>query len=166
MSIFYPDLMVNSIDKVTSEILYSLNIKNVLLDIDDTISPNKEIIISESIQKWICSIKQNSIKAIIISNNSKERAEYFASKLDIPYIYRAMKPLPFGIKRAMKLISGKKNNTAIIGDQIFTDVLGAKICGIKSILVEPLSKDGNMLIRFKRYIEFYIKNRIKSSIFI
>lgn len=161
MSLFYPDLFVDKITDINLKVLCKLNIKNILLDIDDTVSPNNAVNISKDIIQWICMLKENSNKIVIVSNNSKERVEYFAKKLDVPYIYKATKPLPFGINKAMKIISAKKNNTALIGDQIFTDVLGAKFCSIKSILIEPLNKNSGFFLKFKRSIEAKIKNNIK-----
>lgn len=161
MSLFYPDLFVNKLTDISYNLLYSMKIKTVLLDIDDTISPNLLYFVPQNIKDWVEMLKAQSLSLIIITNSSYNRANFFAKRLQIPFIYRAMKPLPFSIYKAINLISGSKSNTIIIGDQIFTDVLAAKLAGIKSILVEPLSKSGSRSLRLKRHLEDLIKNNIR-----
>lgn len=158
MSLFYPDLLVNKITDVTPDMLDKLNIKSILLDVDDTISPKDRISVSKEISDWIDGIKKHSFGLVIISNNSFARVESLAKKIQIPYLCRAMKPFPWGVRKAMRLISANKSKTAIIGDQIFTDVLAAKFSGIKSILVEPMDMDGNFTLKAKRRLELLIKN--------
>ncbi len=154
---FYPDLMVDKITNINGGILSGLGVKNILLDIDDTISPNDGTAISSDTLNWVGMLKEKSYKIALISNNSEDRAEYFAKILGTPYVYKAMKPLPFGINKCMRLISAKRDNTVLIGDQIFTDVVGARLCKIKSILVEPLNKEGGFFLKFKRLLEGRIR---------
>lgn len=164
MSIFYPNLLVDKITDINIDILSELNIKNILLDIDDTISPGSTVSISDEIDEWLKMLKSHFINLAIISNNSRERVECFSQKLHIPYVCRSMKPLPFGVYKAMDLISANKSTVAIVGDQIFTDILAAKFVGIKSILVEPLSMDGSFTLKIKRGLEYLVKKLNKERL--
>lgn len=163
MSIFEPDLFVKKITNITEIDLKKLNIENILLDIDDTIVPNNVNKISEDVLGWCAKIRNSCLGVAIISNNSEERTKYFANKFDVPYIYRAKKPLPFRINRLMKLIHANKSNSAIIGDQLFTDILGARICGIKAILVEPMGEANGIKFKLRRRLEYCIKSKFKNS---
>ena len=161
MSLFCPDLFVNKLTDISYNLLTSMKIKNIILDIDDTISPNFIYSIPEDIEDWVKILKAQSFNLVIASNASYNRVKFFSEKLQVPFMHRAMKPLPFKIHKTMDLISGTKFNTVIIGDQIFTDVLAAKLAGIKSILVEPLSKSGSCSLKFKRRLESLIKSHLK-----
>lgn len=154
---FYPDLMVDKVTDINDGILRGLRIKNILLDIDDTISPNDGTAVTNDILNWIETLRKKSYRIVLISNNSRDRAEHFAGMLDVPCVYKAMKPLPFGINKGMRLLSAERDNTVLIGDQIFTDVVGSRLCKIKSILVEPLNKEGGFFLKLKRLLEGRIK---------
>ncbi len=159
MSLFYPDLLIAKITDISYDMLYKLDIKTILLDVDDTISPKGASSISKEILEWINIIKSHSVGLVILSNNSLSRVKSLSQKIEVPCICRSMKPFPWSIHKAMKLVSADKSKTAIIGDQIFTDVLAAKLSGIKSILVEPMDMDGDFMLKFKRKLECLIKSR-------
>jgi len=92
------------------------------------------------------------ITLFIVSNTKTQRAEIFARSFGVPYIDGAKKPSPRGIIKAIEGCGKKASETALAGDQIFTDVLGANISGITSIIVKPI-KFINPLIALRYYIE-------------
>lgn len=164
MFILKPDLFVKKITDINEIDFKKLDIKNLFLDVDDTIVPNNIEDMSKDILAWFSKIKQFLEEVAIVSNNSsQERVRYFARKLNVPYIYGAKKPFPFGLNRAINLVGASRQKSAIVGDQLFTDILGARICGIKAILVEPMSIDKSLSVRLKRRIEFYIKKKFEYS---
>jgi HAD superfamily phosphatase (TIGR01668 family) len=86
----------------------------------------------------------------------KKRIEPFASRIGLDFISAGAKPLPFGYLRGAKRLSVKNKNIAIVGDQIFTDVLGGNIVGMKTILLTPIKLEDSYGFRFKRWLERFV----------
>ena len=94
---------------------------------------------------------------IIISNNSAERVRPFAESLGLPFIEKSAKPLPKGFRRACARLGVSPRETAVIGDQIFTDVVGGNLIGARVFLTEPLGPETDGFIKFKRHLEKWVK---------
>lgn len=161
MSLLIPTFFTNKITDLSPSFLKTQGVTSILADIDDTLTYHKDPHVPEKILEFINLMKINNIKIILISNNSKDRASKFAKKLNLPYISRAFKPAPFGINLALKKLNISKNEAIIIGDQIFTDILGANLLGIKSILVDPFEKNQTAFLKLKRFFENPIRKKIK-----
>lgn len=161
MSLLIPTFFTNKITDLSPEFIKSHGVTSLLMDIDDTLTYHKDPQIPQKVLEFINLMKINNIKIILISNNSKDRASKFAKKLNLPYISRAFKPVPFGINLALKKLNISKNEAIIIGDQIFTDILGANLLDIKSILVDPFEKNQTAFLKLKRLFEKPIRKKIK-----
>ena len=157
MSLLIPTFFINKITDLSPKFIKSHGITSLLADIDDTLTYHKDPQVPKKILEFINLMKANNIKIVLVSNNSKKRVSKFAKKLNLPYIFRAFKPLPFGINRALK----KLNISIIIGDQIFTDILGANLLGIKSILVNPFEKNQTIFLKLKRLFEIPVRKKLK-----
>ena len=92
----------------------------------------------------------------VVSNNTEERVKEFCKKLNLQYIAGAKKPLTIGFKRALKKLNRKPEEAIILGDQVLTDVLGAKSFGAMSVLVKPISKTDAFKTRINRFFEALI----------
>ena len=113
-------------------------------------------------EKWCNNLKDKGIKFYIVSNsNKKEKLERVSKILNIDYILFAMKPFKKGLKKAIEELNEKPQNIAAIGDQIFTDVLGANRCHMFAILVKPLAEKDIWLTLIKRPIENYVIKKYK-----
>lgn len=158
----YPRLYCKNILEVTPEILKENNIKALILDVDNTLL-DFDLKIIDGLENWGKIMKENEIKCIILSNSNKEtKVKMVADLLGIEYIKFAMKPLKRGFKMAQKKLEIPNENIAAIGDQIFTDVIGANRMKMFSILVKPLAEKDLWMTRFKRPIEeLVIKNYLK-----
>ena len=158
----YPRLYCNNVLEVTPEILKENNIKALILDVDNTLL-DFDLKIIDGLEDWGKTMKENEIKCIILSNSNKEtKVKMVADLLGIEYIKFAMKPLKRGFKMAQKRLEIPNENIAAIGDQIFTDVIGANRMKMFSILVKPLAEKDLWMTRFKRPIEeLVIKNYLK-----
>lgn len=163
MSLLIPTYFTKHVSDINLQILHKLNIKGIILDIDDTLAPHKCSIPDIDALKWVNLLKENDIKLILVSNNFKNRVSEFAGKLGLPYIYMGLKPLSYGIKKAVKHLNLPTSEIVIVGDQIFTDIIGANLSKLKSILVDPISKNKTMLLKIKRYFEKNIRQKIKSN---
>ena len=161
MSLLIPTFFINKITDLSPEFIKSHSVTTLLMDIDDTLTYHKDPQIPQKVLEFINLMKANNIKIILISNNSKKRVSKFAKKLNLPYIFRAFKPLPFGINCALKKLNISKRNAIIIGDQIFTDILGANLLGIKSVLVNPFEKNQTIFLKLKRLFEIPVRKKLK-----
>lgn len=139
----------------------SIGCQGLILDIDDTLAPLGCKIPDENVVKWIKNLKDNKIKMILASNNSKQRVSEFAQILDLPHVYKAKKPSRVGLKQAIKILSLPKENIMMVGDQIFSDILGAKFIKINSILVNPLSPAKNFSLKIKRILELPVRKKLQ-----
>lgn len=162
--LIYPCAYMKNVKEITIEFLNNNNIKALILDVDNTILDFDKNI-PDGIQEWSKDLKEQGIKFCILSNsNKKEKVKMVAEKLDIPYFYFGTKPLKRGFKKAIKLLQEKNENIAAVGDQIFTDIIGANRCKLFSILVKPIADKDLLITRIKRPIENiiikrYLKNR-------
>ena len=160
--LLYPKLYLKRITDLSPKYLKEKNIKGLILDVDNTLL-DFDLKFIDNIEQWHNNIQKNGIKTIILSNtNKKYKVELAAKKLNIDYILFAMKPRKKGFMEAKEKLGLKEEQIASIGDQIFTDVLGANKCNMFSILVEPLGKKDIFITRFKRPIEkIVIKKYLK-----
>ena len=161
--LFYPKKYFKKIQNITIEFLQKNKIKALILDVDNTlINYKKEM--PEEIQKWAKDLKGQGVKLYIVSNtNDKEKVENVAKKIGIPYTYSALKPLKKGLKKAEKELNEKPENIAVVGDQIFTDVLGGNLCKMYTILIEAIDKKDFWYTAWKRPIEEKIKKKFKEE---
>lgn len=157
--IFYPKDYLKSVTQISHEYLSKNDIKALILDVDNTlIDYDKNL--SVEVIKWAKELKKHAIKMIILSNsNKKEKVKEVAKKLDLDYIYFGMKPFKKGFKIAKRKLNLDSGNIAVVGDQIFTDVIGANRMNLYSILVEPIEEKDIFITLLKRPIENFIKRK-------
>ena len=164
MKKIYPNLYYKKVEEITIETLLKNKIKLLILDVDNTLIDYYKNL-SEEVKQWTKEMKGQGIKLYILSNtNNKEKVETVAKELQIPYKYFAMKPLKKGFKNIQKETNIKPENIAVVGDQIFTDVLGGNRSNMFTILVDPIdNKKDYWYTAWKRPIENKIKNKYKSK---
>ncbi len=160
---FYPDQWKESTYSLPFEKLYEEGYRGIIFDIDNTLVPHGADADERSIQLFK-RLKEIGFKTVLLSNNKEPRVKRFNEKIRTRYIYKAGKPKKANYIKAMDLMETKKSNTLFVGDQIFTDVWGAKRIGIYSILVQPINPKEEIQIVLKRYLErivlyFYQKNK-------
>lgn len=158
----YPREYVNSVKDIKIEFLNKHNIKGIILDVDNTlIDFNRNM--PEGIEQWVKELKKEGIKFCIVSNSNKEeKIKNVANQIEVPYIFFAKKPFRGGFKKACELLKLESQNVAAMGDQIFTDVIGANRCNIFSILVKPIEEKDYLVTKIKRPIEnLVIKQYLK-----
>ena len=136
----YPKLYLNKVEDITVEILSENKIKALILDVDNTlIDINKNL--SKEIIDWAMNLRGHGFRLYILSNtNHKEKVEGVAKKLGIPYENFAKKPFKSGFLRVKEKLQLEPEQIAVVGDQIFTDVIGGNRCDMYTILVDPISK--------------------------
>lgn len=153
MGLFNPDYIFAKTTNITPQFLKEHGIKNLLLDVDNTLTTHDNPQPTEGIEEWIKLMQENGIGMVIISNNNKERVEPFAARLGLPFSSMSCKPLPIGYIKGLKLLGGTRKNTAMVGDQIFTDVMGANLMGMPALMVLAILAEEGAGFKFKRKIE-------------
>jgi len=151
--LFTPTRAYKSILSVTPEILSEMEVKALILDIDNTMTTHDNPVPIEGLFSWLDNMRKHGIKMIIVSNNHAPRVTPFAELLGLDFICEGAKPLTVGYKKAAKRLGASRNEICTIGDQLFTDILGAKLFGIKSILVSPIEPEKTVFFKIKRAAE-------------
>ncbi|MGI5912798.1 MAG: YqeG family HAD IIIA-type phosphatase [Syntrophomonadaceae bacterium] len=162
--LLYPRLYVDSILDIPIERMGEMNITAFIFDLDNTVTEWNSQKICEEIIQWFSLIKQQGFKACILSNNCEQRVLAVAKSLDIPYVHRAQKPRRGGYQRALSLMNVAALNTAVIGDQIFTDVLGGNRAGLFTILVKPIARKEFFGTKISRSMECLVLSQLKRKI--
>lgn len=162
--IFYPKGYFKRVSEISTEYLKENNIKGLILDVDNTLIDYYKNM-SEDTIKWANELKHNGIKMCILSNsNKKEKVREVAQKLELEYIYFGIKPFKRGFKKAKQILGLENSEIAVIGDQIFTDVIGANRMKMYSILVDPIEEKDILVTLIKRPIENYIKKKFLENV--
>ena len=160
MKKLYPNIYLKKVEDIKIETLIKNKIKLLILDVDNTLIDYYKNL-SENVINWAKEMKGQGIKLYILSNtNNEEKVKTVAKNLNISYKHFAMKPLKRGFKCIQKETNIKPENIAVVGDQIFTDVLGGNRSGMFTILVAPIDdKKEYWYTAWKRPIENKIKNK-------
>ena len=161
--ILYPKAHFNNVKEISIEFLEKNNIKALILDVDNTlIDYDKKLEVSTI--EWANKLKESGIKLYILSNtNKKEKVEKVSKELKIKYEYFAKKPLKIGFKKVQKELQEKSENIGVVGDQIFTDIIGGNRCNMFTILVDPVDSKDFWYTAWKRPIENKLKAKIKEQ---
>ncbi len=162
-----PKIKLDKITEISLEILKKYGISALILDVDNTLSTHHGQNLTDGLEEWLSYMYNNGIKLTVLSNSKRKRVEPFAEKIGLPFISLGLKPLPFGYLRAIKSLGCKRNNAAIVGDQIFTDIIGGNFVGIKTILLTPIELEPMLSFRIRRKLEkiiFKIFNITKTEV--
>lgn len=158
--IFKPKFILNNITDITLEFLKENSIKGLLVDVDNTLTiAHANPTLKNGVEVWLENMKDNGIEVIILSNAKKERIKHFAGKVGLDFIGLSLKPLPFNYIKGAKALNLKRKETAIVGDQIFTDILGGKLSGVQTILVTDITPEDKLSFKIRRKIEKKILSR-------
>ncbi len=141
MGIFQPTALRERVTEITPEFLQSLGVRALLLDVDNTLATYTSHTPSPGALEWVRAMETAGFRMIIISNNFKERVGSFGAMFGLDTLSFAFKPLPVGYLRAARRLGVKLPECVIIGDQIFTDIVGANLCGMKSVLLSPIEPE-------------------------
>ena len=160
---FFPDRYVVSTYVINFEQLYSEGYRGLIFDIDNTLVPHGAPA-DKRAAALFDRLKKLGFACCLISNNQEPRVKMFNQDIQVDYIYNAHKPSTKNYVKAMEIMGTDRSNTLFIGDQLFTDVWGAKRAGIQNILVQPIHPKEEIQIVLKRYLEhvvlhFYSRSR-------
>ena len=159
----YPKAYLNKVEEITINFLIQNKIKALILDVDNTLIDYYKNL-SDDVVKWAQSLQGQGIKMYILSNtNKKEKVEMVAKNLEIPYKLFARKPSKSGFMKIQKEMNIEPENIGVVGDQIFTDVIGGNRCKMFTILVDPVTPKDYWYTAWKRPIENKVKQKLKKG---
>lgn len=156
---------LKSVCDINMKLLKRHNIKALILDLDNTLTTHDNPKPTHGVLEWISLMKKNNIKLIIVSNNDYDRVKPFAELLGIDFIPNGKKPLSRGFDEAQKRMNISFSKIAVVGDQIFTDILGANLKGLTSFFVFPIENEKKLLFKIKRVLEKPFLPKDVSSIY-
>lgn len=150
-----PDAEFHSVTEIQPEWLTGRDIRVVALDMDNTLARYSESEPADDVLAWLRSVRQSGIFTVLVSNTRNiKRVKIMCEKLGLEYFrHRARKPSPLAFLWPTEVFNVQPQQIAAIGDQVFTDVLGANRAGCLSVIVYPRGMDENPLFRLRRFIE-------------
>lgn len=153
MALFKPKERIDKMIDLTPRHLQSIDVNTLLLDIDNTMTTHNNPEPADGVVEWINRMKAAGVQMMVVSNNNGERVRQFSELLGLEFEGSAKKPLPVGFRRACRRMGVKPKQTAVIGDQLFTDMMGGNLLGAYTILTVPYLLESSAPFRFKRALE-------------
>jgi HAD superfamily phosphatase (TIGR01668 family) len=160
---FSPDIYVETVFDIDSDQLKAQGINAFIFDIDNTLATYAMPISDERTALWLKGLQEQGFGIFIVSNNDRERVRIFSENLNLPYYGKALKPLGIFLRMACRRMNVKPKETALVGDQLFTDIWGGNLLGMKTILVKPISDIEDGFVKFKRQFERHILSRMNDQ---
>ena len=148
-----PDAFAERLTTVSLDDLAAQGVRGIIVDLDNTLLSYRQDVLAADDAAWVAGALARGFRVVLVSNNFTERVRKVGLALGVPTVPRALKPLPAGFLRALSLLGTARTATVVVGDQLFTDVLGAKLCGLRSILTRPLEAHDWLGTRFLRVLE-------------
>ncbi|MEC0230541.1 YqeG family HAD IIIA-type phosphatase [Paenibacillus alba] len=157
-----PRQSVHTIYDIDANHLWGFGVRGIITDLDNTLVGARDPHATPELIEWLKQLQKMGFKVVIVSNNNHGRVSAFAEPLGIPFIHRAKKPTNGSFHKAMRLLGTNTRQTAVIGDQMLTDVLGGNRMGLYTILVQPISiQDEGFFTKINRRIEKWALSRMK-----
>jgi HAD superfamily phosphatase (TIGR01668 family) len=153
LGMFGPDLETATLADVSLEELWSRGFRGIIIDLDNTVCGYHESTLAPGVRDWVMAAKARGFALVLVSNNFRERVAAVGAQLDVPSVPNALKPLPQGFLLALRRLGTRRAETVVIGDQLFTDVLGAKLLGLHAVLTQPIVAKDFPLTRVLRLME-------------
>ncbi len=153
MFILFPHAIFHRITDIPFEFFKEKGINTLILDVDNTLTTHDNPVPAQGVIPWLRDAEKEGLKLIILSNNSEERVIPFARLLSLDFEAHGRKPLSDGFERIVKRLGKKPCECCLIGDQLFTDILGGRLFGIYCILVDYMEIEKTGFFKFKRALE-------------
>ncbi len=148
------------VDRVTSislDELKSDGIRAIIIDLDNTLVGYDRVEPEPGVAEWVRRAQTSGFAIAIVSNNVRAWVSSIATQLGIvTYVHTALKPLPFGLFKAVRQLRVARSATVVVGDQLFADVLAAKLLGIRAILTDPIEAHEHRAMWLVRLLERFM----------
>ena len=157
---FLPVVILDAVTDITPELLQNLGVSLLMMDFDNTIVPYTTDVPTEEVDDWLQAMGNSGIALCVVSNSKNDRVKIFCEKYGLDCITHAKKPFSKGIRECFEKYGLRPRECALVGDQIFTDTLGANGCGVRPILVKAIHNH-NIWLKARHVLEmpFIIASR-------
>jgi len=163
LKLLTPDAIVDRVEDISLDFLRGLDVRGVALDLDNTIVPWHTSDLSPAVAQWVAALLAAGMRVCLLTNNYAGHATDVAQALCVPIIPGALKPAPPAFRRALVALAVPAAQCVVIGDQLFTDVLGGKLLGMHAILVRPIGGREFFTTRFMRMMERPLLARMRQQ---
>jgi HAD superfamily phosphatase (TIGR01668 family) len=150
---FFPDGYADRLEAVSLEDLRAAGIRGIIVDLDNTAVAYRDSLALPPVAAWVQAALARDFRVVLVSNNWSDRVGAIGAQLGVRTVASAMKPWPGAFLRALRVLGTRRDQTVVVGDQLLTDVLGAKLMGMRAILTEPISEHGFVTTRLLRGVE-------------
>ncbi len=157
----FPKKVIRSVYGLNYQDYYDRGYRGIIVDIDNTLVRDNAPA-NHKAKKLMKKLQEIGFATCIVSNSTRDRVRTFAKKVKSPYVYKARKPSPKGIQKAMRIMNTEPKSTLFIGDQIYTDILAANNAGVYSILTDVIDKEERRQVKIKRFFEKPVIRRINA----
>lgn len=139
MGMLSPDFYYSSVTAIDLAVLRQAGVRHLLIDLDNTLMPRDSSEVPPEVRTWVNALPDTGMNACLVSNNWHAHVASVADGIGLPIVTRALKPFPPAFRKGLRVLGGTSDTTAVVGDQIFTDVLGGNLLGMMTVLVLPQS---------------------------
>jgi HAD superfamily phosphatase (TIGR01668 family) len=153
MAWLQPTIRLHRVTDISGELLAQRGIQALFLDLDNTLTTHNNPIPDRAVLSWLHEMKALGVTLVLVSNNKAKRVRPFAQELELPFTSRALKPLPWGFIKTARELHLPPASVAVVGDQLFTDILGGNLFGAPTIMVELMEPESGWFFRLKRRVE-------------
>lgn len=150
---FGPHRFAPRLAQVSLDLLVAGGIRGLIVDLDNTLLGFRESELAEEHLAWVRDALSRGMGVVMLSNNFSDRVTMVAAALGVECIPNALKPLPFSFLRAKRMLRLGRREIAVVGDQLFTDVLGGRLCGFYTVLTEPIENKDFAITKVFRFFE-------------
>ncbi|MDY0087691.1 MAG: YqeG family HAD IIIA-type phosphatase [Coriobacteriia bacterium] len=140
MSLLSPDLYYVSVNTIDLDELQRRGVRHLLLDLDNTLKPRDVSAVPSEVQEWVDMLPKRGMAACLVSNNWHGYVASIAEDIGLPIVAKALKPFPSAFRKGLQVLGATADSAAVVGDQVFTDVLGGNLLGMTTVLVQPQSR--------------------------
>ncbi len=158
-----PDAMVERVEDISPEMLAGWGTRGIALDLDNTIVPWHTAQLRPGIAAWVAALQRAGMRICLLTNNYAQHARDVAAALNVPIVAGALKPAPFAFRRALKAMGTGSAASVMVGDQLFTDVLGGKLVGMRVVLVQPIGAREFPTTKIMRLLERPFIARLRNA---
>ena len=156
MALFKPRMRIGKMIDITPGMLREAGVRALLLDIDNTMTTHNNPVPAQGVAEWLALMQSQGFLIMVVSNNNGRRVREFSELLGLPFEGAAKKPLPVGFRRACKRLGVQPREAAVIGDQIFTDIMGGNLLGAYTVMTEVYEPESMLLFKMKRACERFV----------
>ncbi|HLJ84042.1 MAG TPA: YqeG family HAD IIIA-type phosphatase [Candidatus Eremiobacteraceae bacterium] len=163
MAFLTPDAFAQRLADVDIGMFERWGVRGLVVDLDNTLVPWNSREVTPDGDAWLRSVQKAGIKVCLLTNNYSSAARAIADDFGVSSIAGALKPSPWAFRGALRALGVTAKQAAVVGDQIFTDVLGGKLVGMRAVLVRPLGAAEFPTTKVIRLLERPLLERLRRS---